>query len=134
MKKLLILLSLIAPPSLAQQTDIKIHATSTLGPQSRYEIVQSTLAARWTFRLDRVCGSVSQLVSTKNDGVAWEQMAISGLQKCLQDGKVRYQLFSSGIAARHTFLLNTENGRTWVVTATKDSSGNDFLKWFPFEE
>jgi hypothetical protein len=118
---------------IAQEKDIRIHSSTTIGSQSRYEIVQSTLAARWTFRLDKVCGNVGQLVKTKNEGVAWEPMLVMGLPKCQADGKSRYQLFTSGLAARHTFLLNTENGKTWQVRNTSDDQDAESLAWFPFD-
>jgi hypothetical protein len=61
-------------------------------------------------------------------------MLVIGLPKCTPDGKVRYQLFTSGLAARHTFLMNTENGRTWQVRTSKDSKGSEITAWFLFEE
>ena len=118
----------------AQTRDSVAHSSTTLGQQARYEIVQSTLAARWTFRVDRVCGTISQLASTANDGVIWEPMLVLGLPKCTPDGKVRYQLFTSGLAARHTFLMNTENGKTWQVRTSTDSKGTEITAWFLFEE
>ena len=118
----------------SQSKEINIHSSTTLGSQSRYEIVQSTLAARWTFRLDKVCGNIGQLVTTKNDGVTWQSMLIVGLPKCQSDSKIRYQLFTSGLAARHTFLLNTENGKTWQIRTIKDNQDTESSAWFPFDE
>ena len=134
MKKILFLFLLISQTTgFAQQKEVNIHTSTTSGPQSRYEIVQSTLAARWTFRLDKYCGNIGQLVSTKDDGTAWESMIVIGLPKCLQDGKIRYQLFLSGLAARHTFLINTETGKTWIVRSGKSNEGVEYIGWFPFE-
>jgi hypothetical protein len=118
----------------AQSKDSNIHASSTVGSQSRYEVIQSTLAARWTFRLDKVCGNIGQLVSTNNDGITWESMRVIGLPKCSADGKNRYQLFLSGIAARHTYLLNTENGKTWQIRTLKDNQGLESTAWHLFDE
>jgi hypothetical protein len=133
-KLLLILLALIVSQSYAQTRDPIKHMSTTLGSSARYEVIQSTLAARWTFRLDRVCGNVSQMVTTKNEGMSFENMLILGLPKCNPDGKVRYQLFTSGIAARHTFLMNTDTGKTWQIQSSKDKEGNEFSVWIPFEE
>jgi hypothetical protein len=108
--------------------------TSTINTNARYEIVQSSLAAKWTFRIDRVCGNVSQLVSTQRDTTAWEPMIIYNMAKCSNDGKIRYQLFTSGLAARHTFLMNTENGKTWLLSVYKDKDGNEFNGWGSFDE
>jgi hypothetical protein len=101
---------------------------------SRYEIVQSPLAAKWTFRLDKYCGQVSQLVKTKDDDVAWESMPVVGLIKCLSDSRPRFQLFSSGLAARHTYLLNVETGQSWVLSTVKDKKQGEITGWFPFAE
>lgn len=120
--------------SFAQSKDANIHVSTTSGAQARYEIVQSTLAAKWTFRVDKTCGIIGQLVSTKNDGTAWQPMVVIGLPKCPNDGKIRYQLFSSGLAARHTFLLNTETGKTWQMRGYKDINDEDSTGWFGFEE
>jgi hypothetical protein len=118
----------------AQANDVHIHSSTNTGNQGRYEVIQSTLAARWTFRLDKVCGNVGQIVTTKTDGVIWESMLIVGLPQCKADGKTRYQLFTSGLAARHTFLLNIENGKTWQIKTMKDNQGAESTAWFPFDE
>jgi hypothetical protein len=131
--KVLAAIFVFSPACFAQQKDVNIHTSSTIGGQSRYEIVQSTLAARWTFKVDRVCGTIRQLVITKTDELTWEMMAILELPKCVADGKIRYQVFSSGLAARHTFLINTDTGKTWQIKSTKDTQGNELLMWFPFE-
>jgi hypothetical protein len=61
-------------------------------------------------------------------------MYILGLPKCNADGKVRYQLFTSGLAARHTLLMNTDTGKTWQIQSSKDKDGSEFTAWVPFEE
>ena len=129
-----IFVSLISMLCQAQPRDPVSHNSSTVGGQARYEIVQSALAARWTFRLDRVCGNVSQVVLTKSETMTFENMLILGLPKCNPDGKIRYQLFTSGIAARHTYLLNTDTGKAWQVQLLKDKEGNDFSAWVAFDD
>jgi hypothetical protein len=105
----------------------------TVSPNGRFEIVQSHLAAKWTFRLDRICGSVSQLVGTRNNGTAWEMMLIEKLPTCTNDGKTHYQLFSSSLAARHTFLMNTDTGISWVLTTRTYRDGSEVV-WARFDE
>ena len=135
MKRLILLTSFFLTQTVwSQNKEINIHSSTTLGSQSRYEIVQSTLAARWTFRLDKVCGNIGQLVTSKNDGVTWQSMLVVGLPKCQSDSKIRYQLFTSGLAARHTFLVNTENGKTWQIRTIKDNQDTESSAWFPFDE
>ena len=91
----------------AQPSDV--HQTTQPPSDARYEIVQSELAAKWTFRLDRHTGRIAQLVSTKDEGLAWEDMLMAGLPSMATASKPRFQLFTSGIAARHTFLIDTRN-------------------------
>lgn len=135
MKKILILLFAAFSSSVFSQTkDIKVHTSTTLANQARYEIVQSTLAARFTFKVDKVCGNIFQLVLNKNDDPIWEQMSVIKLPSCNNDGKVRYQLFLSGIAARHTFLMNTDTGKTWQVRSFTNQSGNEATSWFPLDD
>jgi hypothetical protein len=124
---------LVSQPLVAQEKEVKIHSATFVGSQSRYEIIQSTLAARWTFRLDKVCGNVGQMVKTKADGITWEPMVIVSLPNCQPDGKNRYQLFTSGLAARHTFLLNTATGKTWQIRATSDDQDPESFVWVPFD-
>lgn len=114
-------------PSLAQVDQSAVQTTAPAN--SRFEIVQSELAARWTFRLDKRCGNVAQLTSTKNESVAWENMLVLGLPPCIPAGKMRFQIFTSGLAARHTFLIDTETGQSWVLV-----SSNDLNFWKLFEE
>jgi len=135
MKKIIFIVFLILSKSLlAQNKDVNIHSSTTPGGQSRYEIIQSTLMVRFTFRLDKVCGNIGQLVTTKNEGIAWEPMIVFGLPKCQIDGKNRYQLFTSGLAVRHTYLLNTENGKTWQIRTVTDNQGIESSAWFLFAE
>jgi len=65
--------------SLLAQQNSDIHQQTTAPVGARFEIVQSELAAKWTFRLDRFTGQVSQLVNATGGGVAWEVMGIVGL-------------------------------------------------------
>ncbi len=118
----------------AQSKDVKVHSSTVVSNQARYEIIQSTLAARFTFKVDKVCGNIFQLVATKNDDPIWEQMSVVKLPNCVNDGKIRYQLFLSGLAARHTFLMNTDNGKTWQIRSFTNKSGNEDAAWFPLDE
>lgn len=95
--------------------------SSTLGTTARYQIVQSELAARYTYRIDRVCGSIWQMVndSSKNE-LWWSPLEVRDKPACTADGRARYQFFSSGIAVRDTFLMNTDTGTTWQLVRTSD--------------
>ena len=97
-------------------------------PNSRYEVVQSEIVARLTFRLDRECGNVAQLVRTQSGGYAWEEMLVLGLPNCNANGRARYQIFTSGLLARNTFLIDTQTGKSWQTFQEGDT-----LYWAPFE-
>ena len=116
--------------------NIRSHQATTLPANARYEIIQSTLAAKWTFKLDRYTGRVWQLVITSAGENAWEEMIIRDDIKPQSPLKNRFQIFTSGLAARHTFLLDVETGKTWVVITGKrkadDGSEYEVNYWAPF--
>ena len=66
--------------------------------------------------------------------MAWEAMPIEKLPQCAKDGMSHYQLFSSSIAARHTFLMNTDTGVTWLLTTVVGRDKSEFSQWELFEE
>lgn len=139
MRELAVALSLAAVSGAAWAQDANpSHQLTSPVPGGRFEIVQSPLAAKWTFRLDRYTGRVWQLVKTKEDDNSWEEMPVENLPKGSGQAKPRFQLFSSGIAARFTFLLDAETGRTWVVVTGKrkrsDGTEYEVSRWAAFDE
>jgi hypothetical protein len=118
----------------AQEMPSPPHSSTSAPPSARYEIVQSELAARWTFLLDKYAGTVQQLVKDSSDNVSWEKMVIVDPAQPATD-HVRYQIFTSGLAARHTFLLNVDSGKTWQIQSSKvknlDGSETEIVGWFP---
>jgi len=140
MKHLAILLAgtiLFSHSAGAQQT-ADVHQRTDLPPTARFEIVQSELAAKWTFRLDRFSGRVAQLVRTAQDDNGWEEMRVIGLPPMATPPKPRFQLFTSGLAAKHTFLIDTETGKTWVLVTSKktgtEGTQYDENVWQPFAD
>jgi hypothetical protein len=114
------------------------HRSTSVPPGSRFEIVQSQLAAKWTFRLDKYTGRVYQLVKDSEEKTSWQAMDVDQLPKIANPIKPRFQIFTSGLAARHTFLLDIDSGATWLlVTGTKlDALGNEYENhsWEPFSK
>jgi hypothetical protein len=114
------------------------HERTSLPASARFQILQSPLAAKWTFRLDKYSGRVWQLVKTRQDDNTWEEMPVINLPKVSSPPKPRFQLFTSGLAARHTFLLDSDTGKTWMVVSGKrkrsDGTQYDVNAWQPFEE
>lgn len=140
MKYFALALSLVLIPaaSLRAQQTSDIHQQTTTPSNARFEIVQSELAAKWTFRLDRFTGHVSQLTRTKGGDNAWDEMQVIGIPHVPSPVRARFQIFTSGIAARHTFLIDTDTGNTWVLTTTtrKSDDGSEYEVnlWEPFAE
>lgn len=110
-------------PTVAQSEDgPSLHVSSAAPPSARYEILQSLLAVRWTFRLDRYCGAVWQLVSTERDGLVWEKMPVENASPCTQASRPHFQIFLSSMAVRHSYMIDTDTGRTWQLASDKDNN------------
>jgi hypothetical protein len=105
----------ICTPLFAQQEPTPVNTSSTVPASARYEIVQSTLAARWTNKLDRQTGIICQIVTTKDNENVWERMDVDGLPPAAGNGVHYYQLFISGLAAKWMFLMNVDTGATWQL-------------------
>jgi hypothetical protein len=114
------------------------HQRTAAPSNARFEIVQSELAAKWTFRLDRFTGHVAQLVKAKSGEDAWEAMEVIGLPHVSSPMRARFQIFASGLAAKFTFLIDTDTGKTWVLVSSKgnnpDGTEYDINTWEPFAE
>ncbi len=126
----------VLPDAVRAQEVSHFHQQTTASANARFEIVQSQLAALWTFRLDRFTGRVAQLVKTTNDANTWEEMEVIGLPLISSPSRPRFQIFTSGLAARHTFLLDSESGETWVIITGKrkrpDGTEYEVILWEPF--
>jgi hypothetical protein len=122
------LVASVACESVRAQEAIKAHQFSSPPANARFEVVGSPIAAKWTFRLDRATGHVAQLVSTPSGGTTWEEMLVLKLPTVPQPGKPRFQIFSSGLAAKWTFLIDTATGNTWQMVQNGDST-----LWEPFD-
>ena len=137
-QNLQLLLFVLAIPVFGQDYPSPAHQMTSAIPGARFEIIQSPIAAKWSFRLDRYTGRIWQLVKTKDDDNGWEETLVFGLPKIQSATRPRFQLFTSGIAARHTFLLDSESGKTWCLTSNKgkdkDGIQYDYNSWQPFVE
>ena len=81
---------------------------------ARYEIVQSELGARITLKIDKYLGIVYLLVE-RDTRLFWQVMHIQNKDAATLD-KVNYQIFTSGIGIRFSFLLNVNTGATWQLS------------------
>ena len=77
-----------------------------------HHVVQADVAARCTFRFDRVYGRVHQLAEARDGGRAWQELdrkphpSVGGL---VESGP-NFQLFLSALTARVYVLLNMRTG------------------------
>lgn len=105
-------------------------ATTTVPNYARYEIVQSPLLARLTIRLDRFTGRTWEFVTTKSGGFAWQAIPRVGASgQTFTPGKVNYQLFTSGLMAKVTILMNVNTGKSWYIA--QDPKEGEF--WTPMQ-
>ena len=61
-------LSFLAGSAAAQSIAANVHQSTTQPTDGRFEIVQSPLAAKWTFRLDRYTGNLDAVSAMKMGG------------------------------------------------------------------
>lgn len=99
--------------------------------QQRFSIVQSTIAARGTFKLDSYTGNVYQLVLNSSKNETWQLMKkdSSSTPDIKYYNAKNYILFVSTIGMRFTYLMNVNTGATWQLTedqATKEDFFSSF--------
>ena len=129
MKKIIfLLLSVICLETSAQDTYVQTDVCSN----ARFEIIQSSIAAKATYMIDKYfgftfCAVENPLDSTMN----WEIIESEPHpdDKTENLGKVNYQLFISSISLKFTYLININTGATWELCRNTDTGK---LFWRPF--
>jgi hypothetical protein len=116
--------SLISVKSeISKSREISLKSTAP-----RYQIVQSTIAARGTYKVDTYEGSVYQMVVDKNNNETWQ--LLSRLGNKINDhqivGQRNYEIFLSSIAMRFTYLINLNTGATWQLVQDPSTEENFF--------
>ena len=110
--------------------ELTYHVSTTVPDTAGYEIVQSSVLAKLTFRLDRNTGRTWQIGDTSDGGYVWQEVLwLDDDSSESRSSQPRYQIFSSGILARVTVLMNTDTGRSWYI-AEDDEIG---FFWTPFD-
>ena len=104
-------------------------STSTLDG-ARFEVVQSPLDQRVTFRLDKYTGVIDRLgTCPKDDGygskLCWKEMIVLEPSKGVSTGRPRYQIIING-PLKLTMLLQIDTGRMWQFGIDPQE------RWFPF--
>ena len=124
-------------PAHSQNEAARTGASTALPANARYQIVQSPLTLRDTFRLDRVTGRVHRMVEREGTGLVWVEMTVVERQSLPASGAPRFTLFLSGISGRSSYLLDTQTGRTWApaLLAPKGRPSDESeLAWAPVAE
>jgi hypothetical protein len=103
--------------------------------QYRSNQTTSLVGGRWEFfmseiideryKIDKFTGEVYVMVQKKGDYKTLTWQIVSKLEKepdirdIQKEDCINYQLFSSGMSFRDTYLLNTNTGLTWQIVADK---------------
>lgn len=97
-------------------------AVKTSVEGGRWEIVQSEIARRYTYKLDKYNGDVYQLVKKSNGDNTWQKLYRAGDKyDKKEDGKINFQLFLGGFSAQDQFLINIHTGETWGFYEDSDT-------------
>lgn len=113
------------------ESSLRSHEATLVPSSSRFELVQSHIAARNTFRLDKYTGTVYQIVQNPDGDLYCKELKRNTHpMDVVEDGKVNYQIFTSGIAVRFTFLMNVNTGATWQLT---QDTKTEILYWSPLK-
>ncbi len=108
------MLGLFVSQAWAQETNRSQF--SSVPNTSRFEIIQSELAAKITLKIDKYTGQVFQLV-TGSKGLSWQLIqAEKHPRDKATPNKVNYQVFTSGLAVRMTYLINVNSGASWQLS------------------
>jgi len=121
MKRFLLVLTLLIPAICQAQS---VQPPALKGKDgARYEIVQSPIAVKQTFKLDTYTGEVYLLVHDFNDKNLWQRMSREFTLK--PDPKNpdsrNYRIFVSALGTRYTFLINVNSGTTWQLFEDTDT-------------
>ena len=135
---------LISSPAIAAQ-ELGINASPGLASQqtnvpddSRFEIIQTNSNLRTMLKLDKYTGTVYELVRNKDLVRAKDEEYVWGVTKRLPSpldktestSIVNYQIVTSTIGVRYTFLINIHTGATWKLSADPDKEQS---YWYPIK-
>ena len=116
-------------PGFSQGNNGSNQATSLCG--GRWEFFMSEIAVTLTFKIDKFTGEVYQLVELADKTTTWMPIEREKNSNDIQrQDVINYQLFSSGMGIRHTYLLNTNSGLTWQLV----KGGNELLFFQTIED
>lgn len=100
-------------PLNAEESALFTNATNNSG---RFEIIQSPIEIKYTFKLDKKTGETWQLQGNiKSD--YWHKMPTISDNFNYEEHEINYQIFVSGYDLNNCFLINIHTGKTWILSA-----------------
>ena len=119
-----------SPAAASQKTGVPADA--------RFEIIQTSSNIRTTLKLDKYTGMVFELVKTKDLVKVKDEEYVWSVTKRLQHpldktdspSVVNYQITTSAVGVRYTFLININTGATWKLAADPDKEQS---YWYPIK-
>ena len=114
MKLTMLIILLLSSPVLAG--DDIVHEHLTTQDSYRWEIIQSSISVTVTFKVDKWTGKVWEIVRDSEGDFSWRYIPFVDVRSAPYD-KIAYKIFTSGIQMRHTYLINVNNGATWLLAA-----------------
>ena len=131
MKKLVIVICLmLSGLSLLAENEGRMVSTSQTG--GRYEIIQSNVARKMTFKLDKFTGDVFQyvMIDSKSNKYTWQKLDVLGKYNFDADTIISYQIFMGGFYASDCILLNIHTGVTYKLYEDSQTKELFFTKFF----
>lgn len=109
-------------------TDIQENSKTNLVRQPRFSIIQSTLAAKGTYKLDSYTGDIYQMVLSSSGDETWQKLRRQphSTPDTQNDNATNYTLFLSTLAMKFTYLMNVNTGATWQLVQDPQSEENFF--------
>ncbi|HEX8922813.1 MAG TPA: hypothetical protein VF766_15160 [Pyrinomonadaceae bacterium] len=124
---------------LGAESSLAVASQKTIAPaDSRFEIIQTTSFIKATLKLDKYTGTVYELVRNKDlvrakdEEFAWSvtKRLQHPLDKIDSNSIVNYQIITSAVGIRYTFLINIHTGATWKLAADPDKEQS---YWYPIK-
>jgi hypothetical protein len=110
------------------------HQVTRMPENARFAILQSQITGKGTYLLDGYLGKVWEAASSSQSGpMIWQDLEVKhqDLDTRQEDNRVNYVLFSSGIAVKFTFLVNTRTGASWQLQESGGVRVFEIMPIFP---
>jgi hypothetical protein len=122
----------------ASAMQVSASQNTSAPPDARFEVIQTNSNIRTALKLDKYTGTVYELVRNKDLVRAKDEEFAWGVTKRLphpldkndSTSLVNYQIVTSSVGVRYTFLVNINTGATWKLTADPDKEQS---YWYPIK-